>query len=78
MQNKPNFRKHKMDLTHYEQKDYEHEPPLRTPKKQTQSNPISNPYQKRIALIDQPCYHVYKDLEYSLSKTMFRKGKVWS
>jgi len=28
MQNKPNFQKHKMDLSHYEQKDYEHEPPF--------------------------------------------------
>jgi len=28
MQNKPNFRKHKMDLSHYEQKDYEYESPF--------------------------------------------------
>jgi len=43
MQNKPNFRNAKMDLTSYGHRDYEHESPLRTPKKQTQSNPVSNP-----------------------------------
>jgi predicted ATPase len=42
MQNKPNFRKAKMKLTFYSTKDYENEPRLRTPRKQTQSKPISN------------------------------------
>jgi len=41
MRNKPNFRKAKMNLTFYSTKDYENKPPLRTPGKQTQSNPIS-------------------------------------
>jgi predicted ATPase len=41
MQNKPNFRKAKMNLTFYSTKDYENKSPLRTPAKQTQSNPIS-------------------------------------
>jgi len=40
MQNKPNFQKTKMDLTFYSAKDYENKPCLRTPGKQTQSNPI--------------------------------------
>jgi len=40
MQNKPNFQKPEMNLTSYEHGDYEHESPLRTPPKQTQSNPI--------------------------------------
>jgi len=39
MQNKPNFRKAKMKLNFYSAKGYENEPPLRTPRKQTQSNP---------------------------------------
>jgi len=39
-QNKPNFRKAKMKLTFYPTKDYENQPRLRTPPKQTQSNPI--------------------------------------
>jgi hypothetical protein len=41
MQNKPNFRKAKMKLNSYSTKDYENKPRLRTPGKQTQSNPIS-------------------------------------
>ena len=40
MQNKANFRKAKMKLNFYSTKDYENEPRLRTPGKQTQSNPI--------------------------------------
>jgi hypothetical protein len=39
MQNKPNSRKAKMKLSFYSAKDYENEPRLRTPGKQTQSNP---------------------------------------
>jgi len=41
MQNKPNFRKAKMKLNFYSTKDYENEPRLRAPGKQTQSKPIS-------------------------------------
>ena len=41
MQNKPNFRKAKMNLNFYSTKDYENQGRLRTPAKQTQSNPIS-------------------------------------
>ncbi len=41
MQNKPNFRKAKMKLNFYSTKDYENQPRLRAPGKQTQSNPIS-------------------------------------
>jgi hypothetical protein len=41
MQNKPNFRKAKMKLNFYSTRDYENKPRLRTPGKQTQSNPIS-------------------------------------
>jgi len=44
MQNKPNLRKAKMKLNSYLAEDYENEPPLRTPAKQTQSNP-NNPEQ---------------------------------
>jgi len=40
-QNKPNFRKAKMKLTFFATKDYENEPRLRAPGKQTQSNPMS-------------------------------------
>ena len=40
MQNKPNSRKAKMNLSSCSTKDYENEPRLRTPAKQTQSNPI--------------------------------------
>jgi len=40
MQNKPNFRKAKMNITSAITKDYEHEPRLRPPRKQTQSNPF--------------------------------------
>ncbi len=40
MQNKPNFRKARMNLNFYLTKDYENKPRLRTPPKQTQSNPI--------------------------------------
>ena len=40
MQNKPNSQNAKMYLTSYEHRDYEQEAPLRTPPKQTQSNPI--------------------------------------
>ncbi len=40
-QNKPNFRKAKMNLNFYLTKDYENEPRLPAPGKQTQSNPIS-------------------------------------
>jgi hypothetical protein len=36
MQNKPNSQKPKINLTSYGNTDYEHVPPLRTPKKQTQ------------------------------------------
>jgi len=43
MQNKPNLPNAKINLTSYEHRDYEHESPLRTPPKQTQSNPISDP-----------------------------------
>jgi hypothetical protein len=43
MQNKPNFRKAKMKLSFYSTKDYENQGRLRTPGKQTQSNPITNP-----------------------------------
>jgi len=39
MQNKPNFRKAKMKLNFYSTKDYENQGRLRTPRKQTQSNP---------------------------------------
>jgi len=41
MQNKANFRKAKMKLNFYSTKDYENEPRLRAPGKQTQSKPIS-------------------------------------
>jgi len=41
MQNKPNFQNAEIDLTSYAHMDYDHNPPLRTAKKQTQSNPIS-------------------------------------
>jgi len=37
---KPNSRKAKMKLSFYSTKDYENKPRLRTPGKQTQSNPI--------------------------------------
>jgi hypothetical protein len=40
MQNKPNFRKAKMDVNSILTKAYENKPRLRTPAKQTQSNPI--------------------------------------
>ncbi len=40
MQNKPNFRKAKTNITSIITKDYEYEPRLRPPRKQTQSNPI--------------------------------------
>jgi len=40
MQNKPNFRKAKMNINAALAKDYEYEPYLRTASKQTQSNPI--------------------------------------
>jgi len=40
MQNKPNFRKAKMKLNFYSIKDYENEPRLRAPGKQSQSKPI--------------------------------------
>jgi len=40
MQNKPNFRKADMTLTPYSTKDYGNEPRLKTPGKQTQTNPI--------------------------------------
>ena len=40
MQNKPNFRKAKMNISSALTKDYEYEPHLRTASKQTQSNPI--------------------------------------
>jgi len=36
LKNKPNSRKRKMNVNFYEQKDYQHEPPLQTPEKQTQ------------------------------------------
>jgi len=39
MQNKPNFPKAKMNLCHYTTRDYDNELRLRTPGKQTQSNP---------------------------------------
>jgi len=45
MQNKPNFRNDKMNINSAITKDYEYEPRLRPPRKQTQSNPIST--QKR-------------------------------
>jgi len=41
MQNKPNFRKATMKLNFYSTKHYENKPRLRTPGKQTQTNPIS-------------------------------------
>jgi len=41
MQNKPNFRNDKMNVTFYFTKDYKYETNLRLPKKQTQTNPIS-------------------------------------
>ena len=40
-QYKPNFRKAKMNENLFATKDYESKPRLRTPGKQTQSNPIS-------------------------------------
>jgi len=40
MQNKPNLRKAKMKLNFCSTKDYENQGRLRTPAKQTQSNPI--------------------------------------
>jgi len=43
MQNKPNFRKAKMNENLFVTKDYENKPCLRAPAKQTQSNPISSP-----------------------------------
>ena len=42
MQNKPIFLKDKTNATFFAAKDYENKPRLRTPGKQTQSNPISN------------------------------------
>jgi len=41
MQNKPNFRKAKMNISSALTKDYENILPISTMKKQTQSNPIS-------------------------------------
>ena len=43
MQNKPNFRKAKMNLNFCSTKDYENKPRLRTPPKQPQSNPTPPP-----------------------------------
>jgi hypothetical protein len=40
MQNKPNFRKAKMNKNLFATKDYENQGRLQTPEKQTQSNPI--------------------------------------
>jgi hypothetical protein len=42
MQNKPNLLDAQMNVTSILTKDYENVPRLRTPPKQTQSNPISN------------------------------------
>jgi len=39
---KPNFRNAKMNVNSVKTKEYVNEPFLRTPAKQTQSNPISN------------------------------------
>ena len=41
IQNKPNFRRARMNLNFYSTKDYENENHPQAPKKQTQSNPIS-------------------------------------
>jgi len=43
MQNKPNSQNAGLNLTSYEHMDYEQNPPLPVPPKQTQSNPILNP-----------------------------------
>jgi len=39
MRNKPNFQKTEMNLNHYIRRDYKNNSRLRTPEKQTQSNP---------------------------------------
>ena len=49
MQNKPNLRKAKMKLNFCSTKDYENQGRLRTPAKQTQSNPISRAKKKAAA-----------------------------
>jgi len=41
MQNKANFIKDKINATFFSTKDYENEPHLRAPGKQTQTKPIS-------------------------------------
>ena len=45
IQNKPNFRKARMNASSLLTKDYENEPCLQTPGKQTQSNPMSKQLQ---------------------------------
>ena len=72
MQNKPNFQKPEMNLTSYEHRDYDHESPLRTPKKQTQScskakirprrihaGPPAN-LRRRRNKINQTCFRFFK------------------
>jgi len=70
--NKPNFRKARMNASSLLTKDYENEPRLQTPGKQTQSNPMS-PTPKR-GKIEVRCHSSALS---SLSKGMSEVRRRW-
>jgi hypothetical protein len=68
MQNKPNFPKAKIKLNLYLTKDYEHEPPLRQPAKQTQFKPNSKPIKPNFTSADSPS--IRRSLESKYKRTL--------